>query len=288
MSIIPPLKWHGGKQYLARRLVALMPRHMHYVEPYFGGGAVLLERDPNDKSLWVSEKADRAGVSEVVNDINQDLMNFWTVLRDDKLFPKFQRLCQATPLGRSVYDLGVDLSANGSSPVVRAWGFFVHCRQSRAGTFKGFTSLTRSRTRRGINGNASEWLSAVEGLPEVHARLLPVVMDCRDALKVIVGEDAPDTLFYLDPPYLHETRVSTDAYAHEMSRDDHGHLLDVLSKVRGKFMLSGYHSELYDEAAKRNNWVRREFDLPNNAAGGDTKRRMVECVWMNYEVDKGR
>jgi DNA adenine methylase len=99
-TLTQPIKWHGGKSYLARRIVALMPRHLHYVEPYFGGGAVLLERDPNDPRLWLPG---HQGVSEVVNDISGELMNFWDVLRSPELFPAFERRCQATPLSRAVY-----------------------------------------------------------------------------------------------------------------------------------------------------------------------------------------
>jgi DNA adenine methylase len=32
-DLTPPLKWHGGKHYLARRIVEMMPPHTHYVEP---------------------------------------------------------------------------------------------------------------------------------------------------------------------------------------------------------------------------------------------------------------
>jgi DNA adenine methylase len=68
-----PLKWHGGKHYLAPKIVALMPPHLHYVEPFFGGGAVLLAKNPD-------------GVSEVVNDLDGDLINFWKVLADEATF----------------------------------------------------------------------------------------------------------------------------------------------------------------------------------------------------------
>jgi len=72
------LKWHGGKAYLASSIVRLMPRHLHYVEPFFGGGAVLFSRDPEDSSLWLPP---HQGVSEVVNDVNDRLVNFWRVAR---------------------------------------------------------------------------------------------------------------------------------------------------------------------------------------------------------------
>lgn len=283
-AITLPLKWHGGKSYLAKEIVALMPRHMHYVEAYAGGLAVLLERDPNDPRLWVGDKADRAGVSEVVNDLNAELTNFWRVLRDPEYFGEFHRRAQCDPLGRPQFAEAAEALAKHEffGPVDRALKFFVAARQSRAGTFKGFTSLTRSRTRRGVNGNASEWLGAVDGLPAVHARLRPVVVENMDAVKLIRREDTPHTLFYLDPPYLHETRVSTDAYAHEMTREQHAELLETLAALKGKFILSGYPSDLYDGYAARLGWGRKDFDLPNHAAGGKSKRRMVERVWMNF------
>jgi len=279
-TITLPLKWHGGKHYLARRVVALMPRHLHYCEPYFGGGAVLLERDPNDRRLWVSGEASRAGVSEVVGDLNGDLVNFWRVLRSPEHFPGFARMCQAIPLARAEWEQAGGVLRSGADTVARAWAFFVRCRQSRAGAFKGFTGLTRNRTRRGVNGNASEWLGAVDGLAAVHARLQPVVVEHLPAPELIRREDTPGTLFYLDPPYLHETRAATKVYRYEMIEADHRELLDLLQTVKGKVILSNYPSELYDTALA--SWNRHTFDLPNNAAGGKNKRRMTEVVWCNF------
>src|SRR5687767_4538336 len=79
-----PLKWHGGKHYLAEQIVALMPQHIHYVEPYAGGLAVLLAKPCE-------------GISEVVNDLHQPLTNFWQVLQNRELFLRFRRRVQATP-----------------------------------------------------------------------------------------------------------------------------------------------------------------------------------------------
>lgn len=261
-----------------------MPRHLHFVEPFFGGGAVLLERDPNDQSLWASECAQRGGVSEVANDISGDLVNFWRVLRHPAQFPQFLRMCQATPLSRAAFDEAGEVLAAEDDEIMRAHAFFVRCRQSRAGTFKGFTSLSRSRTRRGINGNASEWLGAIDGLPAVHARLQPVVIENMDAFTLIRREDGPDTFQYLDPPYLHETRVTKDAYAHEMTAEEHGELLVLLSTLKGKFLLSGYPSDLYYTAADTYGWRCVEIAIPNHAAGGKTKKRMTECLWANYNL----
>jgi DNA adenine methylase len=83
-----PLKTHGGKHYLANRLVAMMPSHTHYVEPYAGGLAVLLHKSPE-------------GISEVVNDLNGRFTNFWKVLKDEELFQHFHRRIQAIPFSES-------------------------------------------------------------------------------------------------------------------------------------------------------------------------------------------
>lgn len=265
-KLTPPLKWHGGKNYLAERIIALMPPHTHYVEPYFGGGAVLLNKDPE-------------GISEVVNDINGDLINFWSVLQRPAEFAALRRLCEATPFSEAAFEEASQPTVN---PVLRAYRFFIRCRQSRAGTFKDFATLSRNRTRRGMNEQASAWIGGVDGLPAVHARLRRVVILNQLAIEVIKSQDGPKTLYYCDPPYLHETRVVTDAYKFEMTDKQHEELLTVLAGISGKFLLSGYRSEMYDAAAVENGWVRHDFDLPNNAAGGDKKRRMTECVWCNF------
>lgn len=273
-----PTKWWGGKSYLAKKLIPLFPKHVHYVEPYFGGGAVLLEKDPE-------------GVSEVVNDLNGELTNFWTVLRIESAFTEFMRYSEATPFSETEF-LGckacepIDADTIAMDMVGSAWNFFVRCRQSRAGQFKSFATLSKSRTRRGMNEQASSWLTAIEGLPAVHARLKRVVILNSPALEVIRREDTPDTFFYLDPPYLHETRSGSketkDDYAHEMSVDDHARLMAALSKIKGKFALSGYPSKLYRDFAEQFDWRRVDFEIDNKAAGGEKKRKMIECVWMNY------
>jgi DNA adenine methylase len=161
--------------------------------------------------------------------------------------------------------------------------FFVDCRQSRAGEMKSFTPLTRRRLRRGMNGNVSEWLGAVDGLPDVYARLRPVVIENFDAIELIPCEDTPDTLFYCDPPYLHETRTTTDGYRHEMTDADHIRLAGALNEVKGKVILSGYPSGLYDRLYV--GWHPLEIPKRNNAAGGRTKALETEVLWLNYAPD---
>lgn len=262
----PPLKWHGGKWYLAPKIVALMPPHIHYVEAYAGGLSVLLAKDPD-------------GISEVVNDINGHLSNFWRALQNEQMFARLQRILEAVPFSELEWG-DSDLSIPISDPVEASARFFVRCRQSLAGRMDTFAPLSRTRTRRRMNEQASAWLNAVEGLPAVHNRLKRVAVLNRDALDVIRQQDGPGTLYYLDPPYLSETRTADDVYSHEMSPTQHAELLDTIRQCKGRVMLSGYPSALYD--TRLANWARHEFFLPNQAAGGKQKRRMTEVVWCNF------
>lgn len=271
MKITPPLKYHGGKHFLAPKIVALMPPHTHYSEPYFGGGSVLLAKDPE-------------GVSEAVNDLDGGLMNFWRVLQSGRTFNNFVRSVEAIPFSEESWrDPGGEcIGTDMDDCTACAVAFFVRCRQSMAGRGGTFSPLSISRTRRGMNEQCSAWLNAVEGLPAVHARLKRVAITCRSALDCIRQQDGPATMFYLDPPYLHETRSSSARYGVEMDREDHEKLLTTLKDVRGKFILSGYMSNLYSCASHNYIWNLHKFSVPNNAGSGKVKNIVEECLWTNF------
>jgi DNA adenine methylase len=258
-----------------------MPKHLHYVEPYGGGLAVLLNKDPFDPRHQWGEKSYEQGISEVVNDIHHPLQNFWDVMKYEPSFAEFQRILGATPFSEIEFQRAEnDLFPTQYLDVQAAVAFFVRCRQSRAGGFRDFATLSRNRTRKLQNEQASAWWNAVDGLPAVHARLKRVVILCRDALDVIRQQDGPKTLFYLDPPYLHSTRASTGNYLHELSLEGHREMLDVIRACSGKVMLSGYHNDLYDGILQ--DWNRHDFQIDNKAAGGKSKRIMTESVWCNF------
>jgi DNA adenine methylase len=289
-TLTPPLKWHGGKNAfngkLANWIISLMPRHLCYVEPYFGGGAVLLNRDPGDRRLWwdqrTSDGREPDGVAEVVNDLNSDLMNFYTVLRDLDLFGRLRHRLELTLLSEAEWQqAGEHLAGAGGDSVERAAALFVLCRQSRAALMKDFATTTRTRLRGGREDGVNGWWGAVEGLADVHRRLRDVKVLCRPALDVIRTHDGPAVCFYLDPPYLHESRAATKAYGrYEMTDGDHRDLLAVLRCVKGKVLLSGYASDLYDRALA--DWNRHTFEIANNAAGGKQKDRETEVLWCNF------
>lgn len=264
-----PLKWHGGKSYLAKQIIDLFPPHTHYVEPYFGGGAVLFAKPVE----WIE------GHSEVVNDIYRELTNFWRVLQQTP--DRMLRALWATPFSAEEFDAACQIKADEEN-VRRATAFFIRYRQSRQGLGKDFATLSRNRTRRGMNEQASAWLSAIEGLPEAHERLKRVVILNDDACKVIKQQDGPETFFYCDPPYLHDTRRTTSDYEYEMAPEQHEELLKTLGQIGGKFLLSGYPSEMYQGAAELYGWRCTEIEIDNKASGKKTKDKKTECLWRNY------
>lgn len=105
----------------------------------------------------------------------------------------------------------------------------------------------------------------------------------QPALDVIRQQDGPNTLFYLDPPYLHETRVTTADYAHEMTLKDHQALLACLAKIKGKFVLSGYPSVLYTTAKETRGWFYDSKEIDNKASSAAEKEQKTECLWMNFD-----
>src|SRR5207253_1071429 len=115
-------------------------------------------------------RKDPEGVSEVANDIDGHLMNFWKVLQDEDLFSRFIRVVPAVPFAEPEFENAV-ASLDHADPVCRAVALFVQCRQSLAGRRKVFTGVTKTRTRRGMNNEVSAWLTAIEGLTAVHERL---------------------------------------------------------------------------------------------------------------------
>jgi DNA adenine methylase len=260
-----PLKWHGGKSYLAEWIISHFPKnYTHYTEPYFGGGSVLLHTTGE-------------GVSETVNDVNSELTNFWQVLRETP--DRMLRALWGMPFSEDEWYKAQ--TYEGTDNVRRATAFFVKYRQSRQGLGKSYATPTK-RVRRGMNENVSAWLSAIECLPEVHERLKRVEIRSMDAIKFIQMYDHLNAFHYCDPPYLHSTRTATDAYEFEMDEKQHVQLLECLSKISGKFLLSGYPSSLYNTFAESHGWKCSVKEIDNKASSSKVKEKKHECLWSNY------
>lgn len=165
--------------------------------------------------------------------------------------------------------------------MARAVYFFVINRMSRGGLGNAFS--WQNRQRGGQPGSINEWENAIANLSTVSERLQNVFIFQKDFREVIQNMNSKDTFLYLDPPYLHETRSVKNAYDHEMSKQDHQDLLDLLKGFEGRFLLSGYDSDLYIDNVGRYCWSTRKR-VANNAGQNKIKQRRVEVLWGNYDI----
>ena len=108
-----------------------------------------------------------------------------------------------------------------------------------------------------MSGVISRWFGGIEALSEIGPRLLRVQIENRPAIDVIRLYDSPDTLFYCDPPYLHETRGDSKAYGFEMDEEQHRNLATALNRITGKAAVSGYRCDAYGQAIQGLAAVRR-------------------------------
>lgn len=130
-------------------------------------------------------------------------------------------------------------------------------------------------------GAISRWLGAVEDLPLIAQRLLRVQIEHAPAVEVIRRYDSPETLFYCDPPYPHDSRGDKNAYRHEMTDNQHRELADVLRSVQGKVALSSYTSPLMSELYRGWECIEGDLKIINSV-----KQQRREVLWVNYAVDR--
>ena len=257
--------WYGGKFSHLDWLLPLLPRAHHYCEPFAGSAAVLLNREP--------------APVETYNDIDGEVVNFFRVLREDP--EELMRMIALTPFSREEFYFAVNNSGRGVSRLERARRFYVRARQARTGLAQTATlgrwANCRNTSRSGMSGVISRWFNGVDALRDIGERLLRVQIENRPALDVIRLYDGPDTLFYCDPPYLHETRGDSKAYGFEMDEEQHRTLAAALQRIRGKAAVSGYRCELMDRLYK--GW--RRFDADEKHCHS-IKQLRQECMWMNY------
>lgn len=253
----PVLRWHGGKWNLAPWIISNLPPHRVYVEPFGGAGSVLIRKPRCYAEIW--------------NDLDDQVVNLFQVLRSDRRL-ELVELLRLTPFASKEF---ANAYEDCSDPVEKARRLVIR-------SFMGFGSNGHNR-RTGFRSNsnrsgttpAHDWVNYPDALVAIIERLQGVVILNRDACDVMSGHDGPETLHYVDPPYVLDTRSDTSAdYAHELSDSDHENLLDFLNGLKGMVVLSGYPSELYD--GRLGGWARMD-----RRALADGAAERTECLWLN-------
>ena len=255
----PILRWHGGKWILAPWIISHFPSHRVYVEPFGGAASVLLRKHPS--------------YAEIYNDLDDQVVNLFRVVRESG--DELKHALMKTPFSRKEFDAAVEHTDD----------VFERARRTVIRSFMGFGSNGvhqktgfRADSNRSGTTPAKDWANYPGALDALIRRLQGVVIEHRNAIDVMNAHDTEQTLHYVDPPYVKSTRKDAgDDYAHEMTDDEHVQLLECLKSLKGKVVLSGYASDIYDKSL--DGWSKVEKTA---LADGASKR--TEVLWMNFET----
>lgn len=265
-TIKPPMAYFGGKTLMADRIAALLPQHAHYVEPFAGSLAVLLAK-PRSRM-------------ETVNDLDGHLMTFWRVLRDKP--EQLMRACALTPHARNEHTTAFDVNIDGLDDVEIARLTWVKITQGRSGTLRK-TGWRYFVDPKGSSKSMPGYLDAyVERMATAAERLHHVSLECRPGIDVVEKYGAmPQVCMYVDPPYLGSTRTTSGYQVDMRDEASHAELIKALLRTRASVVLSGYASDLYDDALA--GWSRLE--IPTITGQGGTKQERTEVLWSNRPIN---
>jgi DNA adenine methylase len=268
-ELTTPLIYYGGKSRDAKWVWSHFPEHNYYVE-VFGGGAAVLFNKPRSATEVYNDKGNVAVFWRVVQTWPEELYEklYWTPYSRDEF-----QLCSDTWEEYAVLSQRTGKKEDYIE-FARRWFVQINISFSHREDDKSFKLALQ------VN-NANGFTNHVDLIPYVADRLRSVMVErlhFRDILRLY---DRPGTLFYADPPYVPETRVSQGTYRSEMSIEEHIELLEILNQCQAKVVLSGYDSNLYNEYTK--GWYTVEKTAPSaiqNRAQLEGRASRTEKLWI--------
>jgi DNA adenine methylase len=258
-----PLTYYGGKQNMADLIVSFLPKHHIYCEPFAGGAAVLFAKNPSPK--------------EILNDLNIEVANFWEVLKRD-----FDALAEEVFLSLHSRKLFKSAGVVYTNPdmfdrVKRAWAVWYLANSA-------FGSMLDGSWGSDVGGKRVSALKnkRAEFLVKLSHRLQNVRIENYDAIKVIKDNDSIDTLYYIDPPYVGADQGHYAGY----TQSDFNSLLEALTKIRGKFLLSSYSNDRLSNFVKEYKWCQTEIKMNNSMSSSQVGRKVIktEILTANYAI----
>lgn len=254
------LRYPGSKQRIAPWIIEQMPKHHSYLEPYFGGGAILFNKEPSK--------------IETVNDLDDDVVNLFRVIKNSVAREKLIKEIVLTPYARQEYDNAFPDNPEALLPEERAKNFLI-----RSGMGHGFRLCEKCGWKKDVYGREAAyavryWNDLPEVITNVAQRLKMVQIEHKPAIELIKAFNHDNVLIYADPPYVLSTRTRKQ-YRHEMTDQDHVELLEALLLHTGPVMLSGYDNDIYNERLQ--GW--RKIGTPARA---ENNLARIEVLWMNY------
>ena len=213
------LKYPGSKWGKAEWITSFFPKHHSYLEPFFGSGAVLFNKE-------------RSNI-ETVNDLDNNVVNLFEWIKNEDAF-----------------------SMEPKNSLEKALFFYIRLNMGHgyrtSGERVGWKNDIQGREKAYA---AKDWCELPQKILRAAERLRGVQIENRTALELILRFNYKNVLIYCDPPYMLQTRHGKQ-YKHEMSDEDHEELLKVLLKHKEYVVLSGYDTDLYNDMLK--GWNRYE------------------------------
>jgi DNA adenine methylase len=261
----PVIRYHGSKFRLASWVIEHFPPHQVYIEPFGGAAGVLMQKNRSP--------------GEVYNDLDDDIVNLFRVLQNASTREELSDRLILTPYARTEFELAWIFT---EEPVERARRTVIRAQMGfgSSGATKATTGFRVDPYRK--YGTAPQlWARYPDQLAAIGKRLQGVLIENRPAIDIILANDSPSALHYIDPPYMHSTRVHGAQkgryYRHELSDDEHVELLITLKNLQGMVVLSGYPNELYSEYLS--DWAQNTTQARIAAFRGTAAR--TECLWLN-------
>lgn len=257
-----PITYYGGKQKLADRILRLIPEHRLYCEPFVGGAAIFFAKPQSQV--------------EVINDTNSELINFYKVVRND--FIALEKYIKITLHSRKAFNQAKVIYNNPDlfSELQRAWAVWCLAAQGFASILDGNWGydIDKNTTTKKITNKRESFTE------EFAIRLQNVQIECTDALRIIKSRDSEDAFFYCDPPYVGSDCGHYDDY----SQEDFDQLLQLLSQIKGKFLLSSYPNATLDKLRKQYGWDQRQVDQKVTVASKFSQKPKTEVLTANYDL----
>ena len=244
-------RWYGGKWLMGKWIASHFPNHRVYVEPFGGMFSVGLQK-PTSKT-------------EIYNDLHKHAVNFWIQLRDRP--QELISLIKQTEFSRETLDWAKN---SGLDELDQAHRFYCQCLLTFEGGGGRSSGTSKQRIARAQKHQHDHLLAIAN-------RIQNLTIKNVDAFSIIEEYDSPETLFYIDPCYLPNTRSKGNNYLHDMTENDHVELAKLLNKVKGKVVVSGYYSQLYDSLYK--NW-----DCYSKQSKTTSRNKADEYLWLNFKL----
>ena len=258
-----PITYYGGKLNMLKEILPLIPKHSIYTEAFFGGGAVFFAKEPVE--------------GETINDINTMVVTFYEVVKTD--FHELKAKIEATAFSRATYNVAWSIyrMPHLFNKLQQAWAFYI-------ATNMGFSCKVGSWGYDRYGKRVKAFRNKKMLFDETIARRLEnAQIENNDACKVIKSRDAEDAFHYVDPPYVNSNQGHYGGYTEAHFKD----LLDTLSNIKGRFLLSSYPSEILDAYTKANRWYTKTFEKPlsaSKAKAGAKRQRKIEVLTANYPI----